>query len=103
MARAKTTSSAHTAGPQYYVSECPETGRQFLVQSRKDGNIIELTLANVSVIAAAPSHNEAIRKMVAGIEDMLDDDNLRITSDCGDLLLQIATIGNEAIAKAEAR
>ena len=31
----------------YYVSECPDTGREFLVQSGKDGNIVELTSDNV--------------------------------------------------------
>jgi hypothetical protein len=36
--------------PKYYISECPETGRQFLVESGKDGNIIELTAVNIKKI-----------------------------------------------------
>jgi len=36
--------------PTYYVSECPDTGRQFLVQEGKDGNILELTLENIEKI-----------------------------------------------------
>ncbi len=38
---------------RYYVSECPDTGRQFLVESGKDGNICELTPATVRRIGAA--------------------------------------------------
>ena len=40
---------------QYYVSECPETNRQFLVESGKDGNIVELTSDNVKAIRAIGS------------------------------------------------
>jgi len=39
---------------QYYVSECPDTKRQFLVESGKDGNIIELTSDNVSAMGLVP-------------------------------------------------
>jgi len=31
----------------YYVSTCPDTGRQFIVQEGKDNNIVELTPAVV--------------------------------------------------------
>lgn len=34
--------------PTYYVSECPETGRQFLCQVGIDGNIAELNPATVA-------------------------------------------------------
>jgi hypothetical protein len=36
--------------PVYYVSTCPDTGRQFLVEAGKDGNIIELTTATVRAL-----------------------------------------------------
>ena len=42
------------------------------------------------LIAAAPRQNDALTKMVDAIEDMLDAEDLQITSECGDLLLQIA-------------
>lgn len=59
------------------------------------------TSANGLLIAAAPSHDFALRQMVAAIEDMLADDSLHITSDCGDLLIQVANIGNAAIVIAD--
>jgi hypothetical protein len=34
--------------PVYYVSECPETGKQFLCQVGIDGNIAELNPATVA-------------------------------------------------------
>jgi len=46
--------SAHTPAPIYYVSTCPDTGKQFLVEEGKDNNIIELTKDSVKKIAAAP-------------------------------------------------
>lgn len=42
----------------YYVSTCPDTGRQFLVQEGVDNNIIELTPATVKQIKAIPANNE---------------------------------------------
>lgn len=39
---------------QYYVSECPETHQQFLVQTGKDGNIIELTSDNICGMGLLP-------------------------------------------------
>lgn len=36
--------------PNYYVSTCPDTGRQFLVETGKDGNIIELRPSTVGRI-----------------------------------------------------
>lgn len=39
---------------QYYVSECPDTKRQFLVQTGKDGNIVELTSDNISAMGLVP-------------------------------------------------
>lgn len=35
---------------EYYVHVCPDTGRQFLCQVGKDGNVIELTPANIRKI-----------------------------------------------------
>ena len=52
------------------------------------------------LFAAAPGQNQALRRMVDAIEEMLDAEDLQITGDCGDLLLQIAQIGNRAIRKA---
>lgn len=40
--------------PLYYVSECPDTGQQFLVQYGVDNNIIELTLENVKIFGLIP-------------------------------------------------
>ena len=39
--------------------------------------------------------------MVDAIEEMLDAEDLQISSDLGDLLLQIAQIGNAAIREAK--
>ena len=39
---------------QHYVSECPDTKRQFLVQTGKDGNIVELTSDNISAMGLVP-------------------------------------------------
>lgn len=36
--------------PQYYVSECPDTHRQFLVEQGQDNNIAELSIENVRQI-----------------------------------------------------
>ncbi len=36
--------------PQYYVSVCPDTNQQFLVEHGKDNNICELTMENAETI-----------------------------------------------------
>lgn len=36
--------------PQYYVSECPATKRQFLVEHGRDNNLVELTMENAETI-----------------------------------------------------
>jgi len=36
--------------PQYYVSVCPDTSKQFLVEHGKDGNLVELTMENAEII-----------------------------------------------------
>ena len=36
--------------PQYYVSECPDTKRQFLVEHGRDNNLVELTMQNAEII-----------------------------------------------------
>lgn len=38
--------------PIYYVSVCPDTGKQFLVEVGKDNNIIELTAKTIKIIKA---------------------------------------------------
>ena len=38
--------------PLYYVTECPDTNRQFLVEKGVDNNIAELTMENVRAIKA---------------------------------------------------
>ena len=47
--------------PQYYVSECPESKRQFLVEHGKDNNIAELTMENAEIIRRLflPSDNKS--------------------------------------------
>ena len=47
--------------------------------------------------ADVPNHREAIVNMVAGIDEMLDAEDLNIDSSLGDLLLQIVSIGNAAL------
>jgi hypothetical protein len=44
-----------------------------------------------------PNYREAIVNMVAGIDEMLDAEDLTIDSSLGDLLLQIVNIGNAAL------
>lgn len=46
--------------PQYYVSTCPDTNRQFLVERGKncDKTIVELTTENVEVIRRQFLHTE---------------------------------------------
>jgi hypothetical protein len=47
--------------------------------------------------ADVPNHREAIVNMVAGIDEMLDAEDLNIDSSLGDLLEQIVNIGNAAL------
>lgn len=69
-----------TENPQYYVSECPDTKRQFLVQTGKDGNIIELTSDNIHGMKLLEflkeqhiEYQENILSFYAVNEDMADD------------------------------
>jgi hypothetical protein len=110
MAKANKTSPAHTAGPWQYHST---TEGQFAIlgayNAEKDAHkIICVTRGNndedrmnARLIAVAPEQHKALEQMVAGIIDMLDDDSLDMSGDCKDLLLQIAAIGERAIAKTE--
>lgn len=70
---------------EYYVSECPDTGREFLVQTGKDGNIAELTSDNVHAMGLLNFLQEQYKHYqsevlplmpdfgVIGVEDAEDD------------------------------
>jgi hypothetical protein len=93
------TSPSHTPGP--WRAKEVSTNHVYII-AENGGSVANLYLgssswANAHLIAAAPRQNQALHRMVDAIEEMLDDEDLQITSDCGDLLLQIAQIGNAAI------
>lgn len=59
------TMTTHKPGTMssYYVSECPDTGRAFLVQHGKDGNIFELTEGTMHARTVAPEMLEALQEL----------------------------------------
>lgn len=62
---------------QYYVSECPDTKQQFLVETGKDGNIIELTSDNVHAMglleSLKASYNEYKKDVLPLVPDLYSD------------------------------
>jgi hypothetical protein len=51
--------------PKYYVSECPDTGRQFLCQEGFDGNIAELTPATVASMLVTYRQMESTKEVLS--------------------------------------
>lgn len=91
--------------PFYYVSTCPDTGRQFLAESGKDGNICELTPEYVDAIAAVPELLEALRECVTtpGAHAFGGETTAEKTRRMFQRLRAINETARKAIAKTEGR
>ena len=50
--------------PHFYVSTCPDTGRQFLVEHGKDNNIVELSAPNVTFMKWAFKNGPVARAVL---------------------------------------
>jgi|TARA_B110000908_G_scaffold121035_1_gene141894 hypothetical protein len=59
-----------TETPGYYLSACPNTKMQFLVQYGKEGNIIELNDESLKLTAAAPEMLIALKACKARMEEL---------------------------------
>jgi len=61
----------------YYVSTCPDTGRQFLVREGRDDNLIELSPMNVAKLVVLDDLFDACKATIkwadAGEETYFDD------------------------------
>ncbi len=104
---APATATAHTPGPW--------TAQRCSIRAA-DGKVVAICngwvngagndatpFANARLIAAAPELLEACERMKAAIDDMLADEELQVTSDVGDLLIQVATMPSLTIAKARGK
>ena len=109
LANANHTSPAHTSGPWFadavdlVIDDEAKTTIAVVHPQMEPTDDSDITSANARLIAAAPDQYEALQSMIAAIIEMIDADDLEIPSDLCDLLLQIASIGGMAIAKAEGR